>query len=341
MMRRIVGTPRHYAWGDATSIPEMFGLERGDGTWAEMWFGTHHLAPSHLDTPDGPPMVEVTGEMEMLVKILAAGRPLSLQTHPTRDQASHGHAREDASGIAVDAPQRMYRDRSDKPEVLVALTEFEALCGFRDDPGIIEMFTRLGWDEELAMFTGRGLGGYLAWCFTQLSGPELSSAPRWLNDIAALHPQDPGLRVAPLLHHVTLQPGQALCLPAGNLHAYLHGCGLEIMNSSDNVVRAGFTDKHIDPDELLSILDMSPLAEPVVGPDDGGWYPSPSPAFSVQRIAAEPHVTFAPESTPRIVFGPFISAESDHKPSMHLLAAGETGEMHCPHGGHLWVCRQG
>ena len=341
MLRRIVGTAQHYSWGDSTSIPDMFGLLRGEGTWAEMWFGTHHMAPSRLDDVDGPLMSEVTGEMEMLVKILAAGRPLSLQTHPTREQAERGAAREDAAGVPVDAPQRMYRDRSDKPEVLIALTDFEALCGFQDDAGITATFTRLGWHAELDVFTSRGLGAYLRWCFEQSAPPDVSSAPRWLTDVARLHPNDPGLRVAPLLHHVVLRPGQALCLPAGNLHAYLHGCGLEIMNSSDNVVRAGFTDKHIDPEELLSILDTSPLHDPVNEPSADGLYPSPSPAFTVQRITAEHRTAFPAEASHRVVFGPFAPGSPGHKPAMHLLVAGESGELECHDGGWLWICRQG
>ena len=341
MLRRIVGTAQHYAWGDAVSIPGMFGVAAGAGTWAEMWFGTHHMGPSRLDAPDGPALADVAGEMEMLVKILAAGQPLSLQTHPTRAQADAGYDREDAAGVPVDAPERMYRDRSDKPEVLIALTEFVALCGFQDAAGIDATLASLGWRTERGVHASQGLAGYLRWCFEQESPPPLFSAPQWLLDVAALHPNDPGLRVAPLLHHVVLAPGQALCLPAGNLHAYLKGCGLEVMNSSDNVVRAGLTTKHIDPDELLEILDFSALDDPVVEPAADGSYPSPSGAFSIRRIDAAPMVRFAPDTGHRVVFGPFTSVDSPDKPAMLFLAAGDTGEMACPAGGHIWVCRQG
>lgn len=345
MLRRIVGTAQHYAWGDAVSIPHLFGLPAESGTWAEMWFGTHHMGPSRLDGPDGPALADVAGEMEMLVKILAAGQPLSLQTHPTRAQAEAGFAREDAAGVPVDAPERMYRDRSDKPEVLIALTEFEALCGFQDHATIDATLASLGWQTERRVHASRGLAGYLRWCFEQDSPPPLFSAPRWLLDVASLHPHDQGLRVAPLLHHVVLAPGQALCLPAGNLHAYLKGCGLEVMNSSDNVVRAGFTTKHVDPEELLSILDTSTLDDPVVEPGADGTYRSPSDYFSIARIDAAPTVDFAPDTAHRVVFGPFTTieatVETTAKPRMLFLAAGDTGHMACPDGGHIWVCRQG
>lgn len=287
MPRTIVGVEQAYDWGDPVTLRAMRGLP--PGRVAEVWYGTHPRGAARLDDDNGPLLSAVAGEMSMLVKLLSCAQPLSLQTHPTAAQAREGFDRENAAGIDPDAATRLYRDASDKPEMLVALGDFEALCGFADPAGSLTRLHSMGWDHEAAVLAERGTLGYLRWSFTQAAPPDLSRAPEWLLRIAALHPSDPGLRVAPLLNHVLLHAGQALCLPAGNLHAYLHGTGLEVMSSSDNVVRAGFTAKHIDVDELLRIVDVTPLATPVVEPEpDGSWwhYRSPSPVFSVARATS-------------------------------------------------------
>jgi mannose-6-phosphate isomerase len=339
MLRHIVGVPQHYSWGDHTSIPSLLGITPDGNSWAEMWFGTHHVAPAHLDSNDGPLLSEVVGNMDMLVKLLAAGQPLSLQTHPNKDQARLGFAREDAAGIDISAPHRMYRDASDKPEILIALTPFEALCGFRTTEAICALFADMQWTEELDVISTHGIAEYLKWCFAQDTAPRITTSPQWLQDIAQLYPNDPGLRVAPLLHHVVLAPGEAICLPAGNLHAYIKGCGVEVMNSSDNVVRAGFTPKHINVEELLAIVDTSPLATPVNTPDASGTYLSPSDAFSVQCIIATGDVHFEPVAHHRVIFGP-LSENPATSPQMFLLTTGDTGDLHANAGDKIFVCHQ-
>lgn len=345
MLRPIVGVAQHYSWGDHVSIPQLLGLSVDGNSWAEMWFGTHHVAPSHLDAPDGPALSHVAGNMDMLVKLLAAGQPLSLQTHPTKNQAEQGFARENTAGVDITAPHRMYKDASDKPEVLIALTPFEALCGFQEMSTMTSLLTQMGWSTECDVLVRDGVHGYLQWCFTQTLPPPLEQCPQWLISIAEIYPNDPGLRVAPLLHHVTLSPGQAIVLPAGNLHAYIKGCGLEVMNSSDNVVRAGFTTKHIDVRELLSLVDTRPLDNPVVTPDETGLYPSPSDAFSIQHIISDGIVQFSAENTHRVIFGPVNLEHTLQKngatvPAMYFLAAGTSGELPTAVGDSVWVCRQ-
>lgn len=345
MLRPIFGVAQHYPWGDHFSIPQLLGHPVDGNTWAEMWFGTHHVAPSHLDSPDGPALSEVAGNMDMLVKLLAAGQPLSLQTHPTREQAAQGFAREDAAGVDIAAPQRMYKDTSDKPEVLIALTPFEALCGFQELTVMTLLLTEMGWTTEKNILERDGVHGYLQWCFTQTQPPLLERSPKWLTSIAEMYPDDPGLRVAPLLHHVTLAPGEAIVLPAGNLHAYIKGCGLEVMNSSDNVVRAGFTTKHVDVDELLSLVDTRPLQQPVATPNESGWYPSPSNSFSIQHIVSDGIVQFSAEDKHRIIFGPVdphntLQQNRPAMPAMYFLAAGTSGELSTAAGNSVWVCRQ-
>jgi mannose-6-phosphate isomerase len=304
MPRRIIGVEKNYDWGDSTSIASALGLPASSTPIAEYWWGTHPQGPSHVDEPNGTLLSVLSGEMSVMVKLLACDKPLSLQTHPTLEQADHGFIAEETAGIDRDASHRLYRDASDKPEMLIALSRFEALCGFADTDSSLEHLRNIGWHDEADVLEQNGIDGYLPWAFEQDSMPAMSNTPAWLQRIAELHPHDRGLRVAPLLNYVVLQPGEAMCLPAGNLHAYLHGFGLEVMKSSDNVVRAGFTSKHVDVPELLRIVDTTPLENPVVSPsrvDNHDEYPSPSPAFSVACVHSKGHVEMQPSEEVRIV----------------------------------------
>lgn len=331
--RRIVGVEKNYDWGDEVAIRQSLGLPVVSGTKvAEMWFGTHPQGPSHIDSPKGPLLSEIAGEMSMLVKLLSCQEPLSLQTHPTRKQAQDGFAREEALGIPRDAPHRMYRDDSDKPEMIVALSQFEALCGFAPIENSTQLLNSMGWNEEANVLSSGGTSDYLRWAFQQTEIPVLTQAPEWLQRIASLYPTDSALRIAPLLNHVTLQPGQALSLPAGNLHAYIRGFGLEVMNSSDNVIRAGFTSKHVDVEELLNIADISPLQNPIVHIGGDDVFPSPSPAFTVAKATTSSR--FAEHH--RIAFGKFSDATLPHQ-EMCFLQAGVDEPLADPHG---YVCIQ-
>lgn len=342
MLRRIIGAPQHYDWGDSVSIPLLLGLPLDGHTWAEMWFGTHHGAPAHLDTDIGPLLSDEVGDMTVLVKLLACAQPLSLQTHPNLEQAVDGFALEEKTGVPIDAHNRMYRDASDKPEMLIALTPFEALCGFQTIENSVTTLRAMSWNEEATYLTDHGMEKYLRWALTHQTLPSFSSAPEWLLSIAQLHPTDPAIRIAPLLHHLILQPGEAIALPAGNLHAYLNGFGLEIMKSSDNVIRAGFTSKFVNIEELLSILDLSPLQQPVVLADKDGMYLSPTEAFSVQRIDWKHGARIAPATQQRILFGPIHTELMTSSPHMVLLPAGEELELvdEKNTGGTLWVITQ-
>lgn len=330
MVRSLFGVEKDYDWGSRDVLRELTG--GAPGRVAEIWYGTHPQGEARLDAPDGPLLSSVTGEMHMLVKLLSCEVPLSLQTHPDVAQARRGFAREDAAGIERDAPTRMYRDQSDKPEILVALGEFEALCGFADPDASVALLREIGWHDEAEVLDQNGIDGYLLWAFDQLSPPSAPQAPEWLVRLASLHPTDRGLRVAPLLNHVVLSAGEAVALPAGNLHAYLRGTGLEVMTSSDNVVRAGFTSKHIDVPELLRIVDTSVLADPVVRPASDGdtaRYASPTPRWDVVRIGSG-RVTA--DDTWR------IALVTDERPCRVVVLA--PGEMFDAGGNPAWVCTQ-
>jgi mannose-6-phosphate isomerase len=225
------------------------------------------------------------GRMPFLLKVLAADVPLSLQAHPDAEQARAGFAREEARGVPVSARHRCYRDDSHKPELLCALGPFEGLCGFRPYDEMLALVSRLGVGllagplEPLRRDPGpdglRAAFGALFTLAPDRTGPlvaELAAACRresergstdaaqlrWIDRLAERHPGDAGVVASLLLNHVQLESGDAIALRAGVLHSYLRGTGIEIMASSDNVLRGGLTTKHVDVDELLAILDFRP-----------------------------------------------------------------------------------
>jgi mannose-6-phosphate isomerase len=289
------GVPQHYDWGSPAAIPGLLGLEPDGRPWAELWFGTHHGGPASILHRDRwTPLAQVAGDLPYLTKVLAAERPLSLQAHPSAAQAAAGFAREEAQGVSLDDPTRVYCDPSPKPEVLVALSPFDALCGFRPVDETADLLTSAGTTAAALgdRLRGEGIASLVAQALAAAPDGELlgeclaSPAFGHLAPVARLYPDDPALTVALLLHHVVLEPGEAMYLPAGNLHAYLGGLGLEVMGSSDNVVRGGFTRKHVDVTELLRVLDASPIESPVVRAEGDGSYATPGAPFRVTRRRA-------------------------------------------------------
>ena len=296
-MLRIEAAFQPYAWGSRTSLQALFGVP-GDGPAAEAWLGAHPQAPTTLlDEPRtladaiaddceralGRDVVARFGtQLPYLLKVIAAERPISLQVHPHIDRARVGFDEEDAAGVPRTAPHRNYRDRNHKPELVFALTQFDAICGFRAPRRAAELFT--GLDTPLAkdlhgmLLADPSPNGIRA-VFTRLLDPatrptpdevaELAAAsaarleagspsPRADHTVALLHeayPGDAGVVTSLLLNPVTLQPGEAMFVPAGGVHAYLRGLAVEIMANSDNVLRAGLTPKHVDVPELLRNVD--------------------------------------------------------------------------------------
>ena len=264
-MQRIQGVVQHYAWGDPTFIPGLLGIEPDGQPWAELWLGTHPGGPATF--LDGSPLEQHAGELPYLLKVLAAAQPLSLQTHPSDAQARAGYAR----GVFPDARA--------KPELLYALTRVEALCGVRPVDATLALLDELG-DGAAALaelLAARGPGAALAALYRGEVDPHPvieacaaspSEPARCVRALAARYPGEASVAATLLLNLVTLEPGQALRLDAGNLHAYLHGAGIELMGASDNVVRGGLTVKPVDVELLLATIDPTPLADPVL-PDTG------------------------------------------------------------------------
>lgn len=294
-MRTVRGVAQHYDWGDQAAIPQILGVPADGRPWAEWWLGTHPSAPSLLD--DGALLASVSGELPYLLKLLAAAHPLSLQTHPDTETATAGFAREDAAGVALNNPRRIYRDPFAKPELLCALTKFDTLCGFRLIAETAAMLRDLGAHELASTLLGDGLQATVAGLYRRTidPAPVVDACTRYRSPEAALvthlnelYPNEPSVAVTLLLNRVVLQPGDAIFLGPGNLHAYLHGLGVEVMGASDNVVRGGLTSKHIDVDELLAVLRFEELADPVVRAievDTGRWcYPTSNAPFELWRF---------------------------------------------------------
>jgi mannose-6-phosphate isomerase len=337
---------RDYAWGSTTAIAGLLGRPESGSPEAELWIGAHPDSPSVARRPDGTtvPLNDLIAEdpehylgaesvagfgprLPFLTKILAASQPLSLQVHPSLEQAKAGFARENAEGVAPDAPHRNYRDDNHKPEMIFALTPFEALCGFRRPAATRKILLHLASCFDLvetevpALLTGLltdlespDEGAGLRSAFERLinggeevshatamvaaaliSGAPLAPYQAELSTVVSLnekYPGDPGVLISLLLNRLSLAPGDAVYLPAGNVHAYLHGLGVEVMASSDNVLRGGLTPKFIDVPELLRTVDFTAVEVPMLHPEISGLgqelYRPPFREFQLQRIELAP-----------------------------------------------------
>ena len=278
-VQRVRGVVQHYAWGDTTFLPELLGRQPDGRPWAELWLGTHPGGPSTL--ADGTPLRDVAGELPYLLKVLCAAQPLSLQTHPNAAQAIDGFAR----GV--------YADDQPKPELLCALTPFEALCGVRPIHLTLPLLGELGAHDLRRVVAASGPGAALEGLYrgaidpwpviAACAGSERPEA-RWVRWLDALYPGEPSVAATLLLNLVTLRPGQCIRLDAGNLHAYLRGSGIELMRASDNVVRGGLTVKPVDVDELLRVVDPTPLHQPVL--PDGDRFELPGAGVALVRLPA-------------------------------------------------------
>lgn len=308
--------------------------------------------------------------LPFLLKVLAVERPLSLQAHPSARQAKAGFAAENAAGVALDAAQRNYKDANHKPEMICALTSFEGLCGFRPVAATVQFWTALGAPSLLALRDRLSADGGIRDVVTHLltMPPELvrvlveevTGAARrladtddawsphsgWLVRLDNDYPGDRGVVLASLLNLFHLEPGEALFLGAGQLHAYLHGTGVELMASSDNVLRGGLTGKHVDVAELVRILEFSesvPAVEEATGTNSASrTYPEHCPDFILSRLELGPDVTISrPAGRPQIVFCFAGAAEVSEAAADGSVArsdaAGADAQMALHRGGAVFV----
>lgn len=364
-MRRLVGAIRDYAWGSRTAIAKLQGRPvPSAGPEAELWLGAHPSASSQVDDAPlvdliaaeapgllGAGVVARFGErLPYLMKVLGADSPLSLQAHPDAEQARAGYAAEALLPLEV---TRNYTDPYHKPELLVALEDFDALCGFRhpaesaallrtfDVPALEPVVAALGtgdpaaavrnavgvvmgWDDPAPRVAAVGAAGRR---LALRLGPSADPAFELAGDLADAYAGDRGVVLTLLLNRVRLAPDEAVFMPAGNLHAYLRGVGIEIMAASDNVLRGGLTPKPVNVPELLRILRYEPLHEPVVkpvqiAPSLMSW-PVPVDEFSLLKAVSVGEGEVAlPATGPRIVLC-------------------VSGPMRCRSGSHDLVLRSG
>jgi mannose-6-phosphate isomerase len=382
---RLRGAVRHYAWGSRTAIAQFTGRPSpAPHSEAELWLGAHPADPAMVECADGDrSLIDVIGAdpeaqlgpavcarfggaLPFLVKVLAADEPLSLQAHPSSEQAVEGFAREERAGVPLSSPVRNYRDRSHKPELIVALEPFEALAGFRPVARTIELMQALAvsdLDPFIALLQGQSDADGLRTLFTTwITAPqpdldvlvpavldgaisyvrsgarEFAPVAKTLLELGERYPGDAGVLAAMLLNRVHLEPGQAIYLPAGNLHAYLRGVGVEVMANSDNVLRGGLTPKHVDVPELLRVLDFNPVDEDALAPavrhDDVEYdYLTPAEEFAVSVL------TFDGEHV-----GTEIEVDSHHQGPQILLCsrgsalvAAKSGDVKLERGSAAWV----
>ncbi|MGW0391877.1 mannose-6-phosphate isomerase, class I [Streptomyces sp. NPDC003042] len=372
-MDRLTNTIRPYAWGSTTAIPALLGVEPTGEPQAEMWMGAHPGAPSRLDRGAGEttlaeviaadPVAELGSatvakfgpRLPFLLKLLAAGAPLSLQVHPDLAQAKEGFEDEERRGVPIDAGHRNYKDPNHKPEMICALTPFDGLCGFRSPLAAAELLAGLDVDslkpyvdllhahpEEAAL--REVLTAVLTADRTEMAHTvaEAAAAAERLGGpyepYAALvhdYPGDPGVIAAMLLNHVRLQPGEAMFLGAGVPHAYLDGLGVELLANSDNVLRAGLTPKHVDVPELLKIVKFESGDPAVQRPEGDGEevYETPIDEFRLSRFLLAPGGAprVLPDTTPQILLctagAPHIGELTLAPGESVFVPAGEKAEL--------------
>ena len=337
-----------YAWGSHTAIAELQGRPAPTASpEAELWMGAHPSAPSGVErdgtrtTLDAVIAADPAGELgaecaarfggrlPFLLKVLAAEHALSIQVHPSRQQAEAGYRAENERGLAPGDKSRNYVDDWPKPEILCALTPFEVLAGMRTGADAAALLRALAVRELVPLAAelvtdpaapARALATILAWPAADrgalvgdvvaacervaAGGGEYAAACAAAVRLAGEHPGDLGIIASLLLRHAVLRPGEAVYLPAGGLHAYLHGTGVELLANSDNVVRAGLTAKHIDIPELLRLTDPT-VAVPVIEPRAIGAgvsvYDSPAPEFRLYRAELGPGEVTLPGTCARVV----------------------------------------
>ena len=382
-MQLLRGAIRTYAWGSRTAIAEFTGRPAPAAhPEAELWLGAHPGDPARLKGPDGevslldaiaadpegelgPVVRQRFGDaLPFLVKLLAADEPLSLQAHPSAGQAVEGYQREDRAGVPLTSPVRNYRDRSHKPELLVALSDFAALAGFRPAARSVALMGALavsGLDPYIGLLTDQSdAAGLRALFTTWITAPqpdidalipavldgavayirsgakEFADEARTILELGERYPGDAGVLAALLLNRIALAPGEGIFLPAGNLHSYLHGVGMEVMANSDNVLRGGLTPKHVDVPELLRVLDFTPVPDARVSSHHEGIelvYDTPVAEFAASVLSLDGDNLGHEVDAPSRHDGPQILVCTQGS----VIARAKTGEVRIDRGAAAWV----
>lgn len=334
MAYRLTGSIQHYAWGGYEYIPQLLHRpNEGHRPWAEYWLGAHDKSPSmvrvedggHVPLPElirldparmlGPEVARRFGRLPFLLKVLDVRDMLSIQVHPSKREAEKGFAAEDRAGIPRDAPDRNYRDDNHKPEMMVALSEFYLLHGFRPPAELRQVL--LGVPELRGLerlFDAEGYAGLyrqvMQWPQDRVTGllrpllerllpayrqglldktqPDFWAARAVDSGISDLDQPDRGIFSIYFFNIVRLSPGEGIFQAAGIPHAYLEGQNVELMANSDNVLRGGLTPKHVDLEELLKHVRLDGVHPDVWRPGAGSAdFPTPVPDFALSKIALD------------------------------------------------------
>ncbi len=410
---RLTPTLQSYDWGSRSALHALLGVEQDGEPLAELWMGAHPKGPSSASADGGPSAsladlirndpVRMLGQrvlddygprLPYLLKVLAADRALSLQVHPQPHRARAGFNRENREGVPRDSPERSFHDDQHKPEMVVAVSRFEGLSGFRRPVRILELMDGLGGELVAGMRaaleaqpSAAGLRDALTLALHARTMPDVAAdlartvadvearlnagttSPRADATVVALaeqHPGDPGALVSLMLNRVTLEPGESMFVPAGHVHAYLSGCAVEIMSSSDNVLRAGLTTKHVDVESLLGCVTYAPgpAARPRVRrvgavpatterrdlPEaDGGLreYRASISEFALVMGEVGPDAVPLPAEGPRIVLaldgllelGPAQAGESSSRGPVGWTSLRPGQSVFVPHGAGALVVR--
>lgn len=366
-MKKMINAVQHYGWGSKDALTRLYGINNPDNQpMAELWMGAHPKSSSQITDENGQPIAlrefisrdlhatlgdsvaQRFGELPFLFKVLCADEPLSIQVHPSKAAAEVGFDKENRAGIALDAPNRNYKDANHKPELVFALTPFQAMNGFRPLTTIVSLLEPVaGAHPSIASFLQHPDETHLARLFSELlalHGEEKllaldilknarqhqqGDAWRTIDLIAEVYPDDSGLFSPLLLNCITLQPGEAMFLYAQTPHAYLKGEALEVMANSDNVLRAGLTPKFIDIPELMANLEFvaKPADQLLARPeqqDDALIFPIPVDDFAFSLHALSAHPTSLAQASAAILFCVDGQAVIEKSGQLLALKAGES-----------------
>ncbi|QPB43104.1 mannose-6-phosphate isomerase, class I [Rodentibacter haemolyticus] len=335
MIYKLNGTLQHYVWGGHNYIPQLLNIPKENEYYAEWWLGAHTSSPSMIElggkilplneflqqnpTALGEKNRENFGdELPYLLKILDVEKPLSIQLHPTKQQAEIGFAEENAKGVELKDPERIYKDNNHKPEMMIALSDFWLLHGFKTKAKIL---TTLKSRPSLAPLAEKLNTQDLHTFYADIMQAEQAQLHQWLapiieekqvayktNELALSNPDywllytleameisldklDPGLVCFYLFNIVHIKKGEGIYQDAGIPHAYLRGQNIELMACSDNVIRGGLTPKYVNIPELLKVVDCREIEPQIIPPAPNDTrvftYSTPAKDFSLQNIQYE------------------------------------------------------
>lgn len=343
------GVIQHYAWGGTDFIPHLIGKENPpQEPHAELWMGVHHGGPARVQNGQGWLLLEklieeapekIVGSatfrvfgphLPYLFKILDVKQMLSIQAHPSKEQAEAGFKEENERGVPLDAPDRNYKDANHKPEVMVALTGFWLLHGFLTAEKMAERLSGVPELEAVSQYFenhDRDIQALYRWVMempqTQIDEllvplrerlaepyrqgnygkeqPEFWAARAFGQFRPAEGMCDRGILSIFLMNIVQIAAGQGIYQDAGVLHAYLEGVNVELMASSDNVFRGGLTVKHVNVSELMKNISFQPVIPQIIQGEERAQgitaYPTPAPDFELCRLKVSPEQPIGVEAT--------------------------------------------